>query len=114
VALDIVCNIYINISSKGQHEKKELKCIQSKSVHDEIKLFICRQVVCAMGAMWCFYGYQDYPASILALCSFKVRTPEQLDFIVRSGKILDLQFYYNRPTKLDNLKYVDLLKTYNT
>jgi hypothetical protein len=32
VALDIVCNIYINISSKGQHEKKELKCIQSKSL----------------------------------------------------------------------------------
>ena len=32
VDLDIVCNIYINISSKGQHEKKELRCIQSKRV----------------------------------------------------------------------------------
>jgi hypothetical protein len=32
VALDIVCNIYLNISSKGQHKGKELKCIQSKSV----------------------------------------------------------------------------------
>jgi hypothetical protein len=30
--LDIVCNIYINISSKGQHKGKELKCFQSKSV----------------------------------------------------------------------------------
>ncbi len=32
VALDIVCNIYINISSKGQHKKIELKFIQSKSM----------------------------------------------------------------------------------
>jgi hypothetical protein len=66
-----------------------------------------------MGAMWHFYGYQDYPASILAVCSFKVQTPEQLDFIVRSGKILDLQVYYNTPTELENFKYVDFLKTYN-
>jgi hypothetical protein len=36
-----------------------------------------------------------------------------LDFIVRSGKILDLQVYYNRPTELENFKYVDFLKTYN-
>jgi hypothetical protein len=36
-----------------------------------------------------------------------------MDFIVRSGKISDLQVYYNRPTKLDNFKYVDFLKTYN-
>jgi hypothetical protein len=60
-----------------------------------------------------FYGYRDYPASILAVCSFKVQTPEQLHFIVRSGKISDLQVYYNRPTKLENFKYVDFLKTYN-
>jgi hypothetical protein len=66
-----------------------------------------------MGAMWHFYGCQDYPASIPSVCSFKVQTPEQLDFIVRSGKFLDLQFYYNRPTELENLKYVDFLKTYN-
>jgi hypothetical protein len=67
-----------------------------------------------MGAMWRFYGYQDYPASIQAVCSFKMQTPEQLDIIVRSGKILDLQVYYNRPTELENFKYVDFLKTYNT
>jgi hypothetical protein len=116
VALDIVCNIYINISSKGQHKGKELKCIQSKrhDSDDEIKLFIYHgQVVCAMGAMWRFYGYQDYPASIPAVCSLEVRTPQQLDFIVRSGKISDLQVYYNRQTKLENFKYVDFLKTYN-
>jgi hypothetical protein len=64
---------------------------QEHDSHDEIKLFTSGQVVCAMGAMWCFYGYQDYPASILAVCSFKVQTPKQFDFIVRSGKISDLQ-----------------------
>jgi hypothetical protein len=86
---------------------------QERDSHDEIKLFIYGQVVCAMGAMWRFYGYQDYQASIPAVCSFKVQTPEQLDFIVRSSKILDLQVYYNRPTELENFKYVDFLKTYN-
>jgi hypothetical protein len=86
---------------------------QESDCHDEIKLFIYGQVVCEMGAMWHFYGYQDYPASFPALCSFKVQNPEQLDFIVRSGKILDLQVYYNRPTKLEKFKYVDFLKTYN-
>jgi hypothetical protein len=59
-----------------------------------------------MGAVWRFYGYQDYPASIPAVCSFKVQSPHQLDFIVRSGKISDLQVYYKRPTKLENFKYL--------
>ncbi len=58
--------------------------------HDVIKLFIQGQVVCAMGAMWHFIGYQDYPASIPAVCSFKVQTPQQLDFTFKSGKISDL------------------------
>jgi hypothetical protein len=70
---------------------------QEHDSHDEIKLFTHRQVVCAMGAMWHLYWYQDYPASIPAVCSFKVQTPQQLDFIVKSGKISDLQVYYNKP-----------------
>ncbi len=64
---------------------------QERDSHDENKLFIYGQVVCAMGAMWYFYGYHDYPASILVVCSFKVQTPEELDFMVRSGKISDSQ-----------------------
>jgi hypothetical protein len=82
---------------------------QERDAHDEIKLFIHRQVVCTMGAMWHFYGYQDYPASIPAVCSFKVRTTQQLDIIVKSGKISDFQVNYNRPTKLENFKYVDFV-----
>jgi hypothetical protein len=85
---------------------------QERDSRDEIKLFMYGQMVCAMGAMWHFYGYQDYSAPIQAVCSFKVQTPQQLDFIVRSGKISDLQVHYNRPTKLENFKYVDFLKTY--
>jgi hypothetical protein len=97
----------------AQKERIEMYSKQEHDCHDEIKIFIYGQVVCAMGLMWRFYGYQDYPASISAVCSFKVQTPEQLYFIVRSGKILDLQVYYNRPTKLENFKCVDFLKTYN-
>ncbi len=41
-----------------------------------------------------------------------MQTPQQLDFIVESGKISDLQVYYNRPTELENFKYADFLKTY--
>ena len=86
---------------------------QERDSHDEIKLFIYGQVVCAIGAMWHFYGYQDYPASILDVCSFKVRTPQQLDFVTKLAQILDLQVYYNRPSELENFKYADFLKTYN-
>jgi hypothetical protein len=86
---------------------------QERDSHDEIKLFIHGPVVCAIGAMWCFYGYQNYPASIPAVCFFKVQTPQKLDYIVKSGKISDLQVYYNRLTKLENFNYVDFLKTYN-
>ncbi len=74
----------------AQKERIEMYSEQEHDSHDEIKSFIYWQVVCAMGAMWNFYGYQDYPASILAVYSFKVQTPEELDFSVRSGKILDI------------------------
>jgi hypothetical protein len=97
----------------AQRERIEMYSEQEHDSHDEIELFIYRQGVCAMGAMWHFYGYLDYPASIPAVCSFKVQTPQQLGFIVKSDKISDLQVYYNRPTKLENFKHVDFLKTYN-
>ncbi len=114
VALDIVCNIYINISSKDQHNGKELKCIQSKSVILVMQLnYSYMDRLYAQWGQCGFFGYQDCQASIPAVCFFKVRCPEQLDFIVRSGKILDLKVYYNRPTELENFKYVDFLKTYN-
>ncbi len=50
----------------AQRERIEMYLEQECHSHDEIKLFMYGQVVCAMRAMWHFYGYQDYPASILA------------------------------------------------
>jgi hypothetical protein len=47
----------------AQKERLEMYSEQERESHDEIKLLIYGQVVCAMGAMWRFYGYQDYPAS---------------------------------------------------
>jgi hypothetical protein len=53
-------------------------------------------------------------SSIYSSCLFfQSANPQQLDFIVRSGKISDLQVIYNRPTELGNFKYVAFLKTYN-
>jgi hypothetical protein len=62
--------------------------VQERNSHDEIKLFMYGQVVCTMGAKWRFHGYQDYPASIPAVCSFNVQTPQQLDFIVKHDSFL--------------------------
>jgi hypothetical protein len=42
-----------------------------------------------------------------------VQTPQQLDVIAISGKISDLQVYYNQPTEIEKFKYVDFLKAYN-
>ncbi len=97
----------------ARKERIEMYSEQEHDSHDEIKLFIYGQVVCPMGAMWHFYGYQDYPASILAVYSFKLQTPEHWIFSSDSGKISDLQGYYNRPTELENFTYVDFLKTCN-
>jgi hypothetical protein len=96
-----------------QIKRIEMNSEQECDSYDEIKLFIYGQVVCAMGAMWRVLGYQDYSASIPAVCSFKVQTPQQLDYIVKSGKISDLQVYYNRPTGLESFKYANIFKTYN-
>jgi hypothetical protein len=89
VALDIVCNIFINISSKGpaQRERIELYSEQEHDSCDEIKLFIYGQVVNAMGAMWHFYGYQDYPASIPAFVLSKCKLHSNwilLSYLARS------------------------------
>jgi hypothetical protein len=59
--------------------------------HNKIQLFIYGQVICAISAMWHFYGYQDYPASSLAVCSFKVRTQEQLKPNDKLGQMSDLK-----------------------
>jgi hypothetical protein len=72
VALDIVCNIYINISSKGQHKGKELKCIQSKRVilMMRLKFSYMDRLYAQWGQCGVFYGYQDNPASIYSGCLF--------------------------------------------
>jgi hypothetical protein len=86
---------------------------QEHDSHDKIELFMYGQITCAMSALWHFYGYQDYPASSLALLSFKVRTQEQLKHIDILGQMSDLIVCYNRPPKLSHLKFINFLKTYN-
>ncbi len=55
-----------------QREQTKMDSKQIQDSEDEIKLFINGQVSCSMSAIWQFYGYQDYPASTPAVCSFKV------------------------------------------
>jgi hypothetical protein len=87
-------------------KKKELKCIQSKSV-----ILMIRLNYSYMDSLYAQWGHCGVFMGIRAIQHlfrlFVVQTPEQLDFIVRSGKISDLQVYYNRPTELENFKYVD-------
>jgi hypothetical protein len=87
-----------------QREQNIMDSEQTCDSDDEIKLFIYGQIACAMSAMWHFYGYHVYPASIPAVCFFKVQTQQQLDFINRSGQMSDLQVYYNRSPELENFK----------
>ncbi len=56
----------------------EMDSEQMQDSEDEIKLFIYRQVLCSISAMWPFYRYQDYPASTPTDCTFKVQTQQQL------------------------------------
>ncbi len=90
---------------KGPTQREQIKMNSEKmqDFEDKIKLFIYRQVLCSMSAMWQFYGYQDYPASTPAVSSFKVPTQQQLDFIANTGKVSDLQVYYKRPPQLESL-----------
>jgi hypothetical protein len=97
-----------------QREQIEMDLEQMKDSEDEIKLCIYTQVLCSMSAMWCFYGYQDYPASTPAVCSHKVQTQQQLDFMANSGKASDLQVYYKRQPQSKFLMYIFfLVRKYN-
>jgi hypothetical protein len=53
---------------------------------DEIKLFIYGRIMCSMAVVWRMYGYQDYPAPLPPVCSFKVCSGAPLkDFIQGRG-----------------------------
>jgi hypothetical protein len=67
-----------------------------------------------MAAVWRMYGYQDYPASDPPVCAFKVRSGAQLKDFIQRKEVTDLQIYYNRPDVIDNLKYAEFFKKYNT
>jgi hypothetical protein len=99
----------------GPTQRKQIKMNleQMQDSKDEIKLFIYGQELCSMSAMWQFYGYQDYPASTHAFCSFKVQTQQQFDFIANSGEVSDLQVYYKRPPQLESLMCIIFLMKYN-
>ena len=70
--------------------------------------------MCSMAAVWRMYGYQDYPASDPPVCAFKVRSGAQLKDFIQRKEVTDLQIYYNQPDVIDNLKYAEFFKKYNT
>ncbi len=72
----------------ARRERIEMYSEQERDPHDEIELFIYGQVVCAMGAMWHFYGYQDYPASIPAVCSFLSANYTSIGFYCQIWQVL--------------------------
>ena len=67
-----------------------------------------------MSVVWTLCGYQDYPASEPAVCSFKVRSKDQLKYFYNMDQVTDLNIYYHRPSPLlDSLKFADFMKKYN-
>jgi hypothetical protein len=101
---------------KGAARKEHID-LGSEQEHDsldEIKLFIYGRIMCSMVAVWRMYGYQDYPAPEPPVCAFKVCSGAQLKDFIQRCEVTDLEIYYNRPAKLDALKYTDFLKKYNT
>ena len=58
-----------------RREKIEMHAEQNNDSQDEIKLYIYGQIVCAMGAMWRFFGYQDYPASLTSCLLLQSENP---------------------------------------
>ncbi len=111
------CALYLyKYCYKGaaRKERIDLGSEQEHDSLDEIKLFIHGRIMCSMAAVWRMYGYQDYPAPEPPVCAFKVCSGAQLKDFIQQCKVTDLQINYNRPAKLDALKYTDFLKKYNT
>jgi hypothetical protein len=111
------CALYLyKYCYKGATRKESID-LGSEQEHDsldEIKLFIYGRMICSMAAVWQMYRYQDYPASEPSVCAFKVCSGAQLKDLIQRCKVTDLKIYYNRPAKLDGLKYTDFLTKYNT
>ncbi len=70
--------------------------------------------MCSLAAVWWMYGYQDYLASDLPVCAFKVCSRGQLKDFIQQKEVTNLQTYYNQPDVIDNLKYAEFFKKYNT
>ena len=100
---------------KGQFNKEciELTPEQHLDAHDEIKQYIYGRTLCAMAAAWRIFGYHDYPASEPPVASYKVRSKQQIEFLLNSGSVPELVVYYNRPSELHDLTYTDFLTQYN-
>jgi hypothetical protein len=97
----------------AKSERIELLIDQEQDSLDEQKLFIYGRTMSSMSVVWTLCGYQDYPAYEPAVCSFKVRSKEQLKHFYDMGQVTDLNIYYHRPLPLlASLKFADFMKKY--
>ena len=104
------CALYLYKYCYKGAAKKERIGLGSEQEHDslhEIKLFIHGRIMCSMAEVWRMYGYQDYPAPELPVCTFKVRSGAQLNDFIQQWDVTYLQIYYNHLAELDALKYTD-------
>ncbi len=94
----------------ARKERIDLGSEKEQDSLDEIKLFTYGRIMCSMAAVWQMYGYQNYPAPLPPVCSFKVRSGTQLKDFIQRGEVTELQIYCNRPAALEALKYTEFLE----
>ena len=82
---------------------------------DEILLFQRGRMICAMQAMFVFFGYQQYPASDPSVILIKVKDPSQLLNITSSKQLCDMFVYFSRPRteEVSQLTYKQFFQKWN-
>lgn len=79
---------------------------------DEINIFLRGRMLTSMDAVWRTFGYRTYPAPQPSVRLIKAKLPNDLQFMLREGKLSDLYVYFQRPISLHHLKYAEFFTYY--
>jgi hypothetical protein len=86
--------------------------VKPAAAENEIDLYLKGRHLCAMDACWRAFGYHTYPASCPSVTTIKVKTPDQVEFLLSEKKSCDLLVYMHRPQDLKDLTYTQVFKKF--
>jgi hypothetical protein len=66
----------------------------------EIEMYLNGRFLCSMDAMFRILGFKTYPATTPTVRVIKVKTMEQIQFLLEKGLTCDMLLYYNRQVTL--------------